>query len=341
MKALFTSDVHLSPRPRDEYRWTLFPWLATQAKSRGVRDIFILGDLTDQKDGHNNAFINRVVDELRWLAKEIDGHVELLAGNHDYSDPDAPLLRFLRSGRVRVFCGQPERMRHEDGTELLMLPHSRRPLTAWRALDWRGVSFGLLHFTFDGAIAETGFALKSTFATSDLARGSGSALLISGDVHVPQKLGPITYCGAPHPIRFGDSFKPRVLYYDGEELRSVPRTTIQKVVLNVESLDEVRDAELSHDDQAKVVYWLPRSRFGEWDRIRSSVEELATAERWLLASVELRELDAANDRAKLKATPSETLGPAQLFERFCDAKKLDKDLMCVGRKLFNGERLTP
>jgi UDP-2,3-diacylglucosamine pyrophosphatase LpxH len=57
MKAIITSDLHLTDRPQDEYRWGIFPWLVNQSKELEVENLFILGDLTDFKDKHSAKII--------------------------------------------------------------------------------------------------------------------------------------------------------------------------------------------------------------------------------------------------------------------------------------------
>lgn len=335
MKALFTSDIHLSPRPRDEYRWRIFDWLRVQALSREVRSIFLLGDLTDQKDRHTNEFINRIVDALAKLASEIDGTVDLLVGNHDYTEPSAPLLRFLNSDPVRVYF-KPELIERE-GERIWMLPHSRAPIVGWRDLDLKRGRFALCHQTFDGALVENGEVLKVGLHPGDLSgRLARNVELISGDVHVPQTLGSLVYCGSPHPIRFGDRFQPRVLYYDGNELLSIKRVAIRKVIAEVERVEDLAAYELDEEDQAKVVFALPRSRFGEWDEIRRAVEELAQEGGWLLVGVELVELDAMADKKLKEAAPVERLKPVELFERFCEANAIEKPAAELGRRLVAG-----
>jgi len=44
MSILITSDLHLTDRDRDEYRWGLFPWIAEQIDKHEVSTLLFLGD---------------------------------------------------------------------------------------------------------------------------------------------------------------------------------------------------------------------------------------------------------------------------------------------------------
>ena len=55
MLTLLTSDLHLTDRPNDAYRWDfLSKWLW------GIRfdSLVILGDLTEEKDCHSSVLVN-------------------------------------------------------------------------------------------------------------------------------------------------------------------------------------------------------------------------------------------------------------------------------------------
>lgn len=332
MKALFTSDIHLSSRPRDEYRWNIFPWLRTQALNRQVSDIFLLGDLTDLKDNHSNLFLNRIVDSLRELQSATGADLHLLKGNHDFSDPEAPLLRFLAEAPLR-FYPRPESIRTKSGARVLLLPNSRSPDSEWKKLEFSGYDFVLLHQTFDGAEAENGTKMQSALQATRFR--DIESVFISGDIHVPQRVGPVVYCGSPHPIRFGDSFQPRVLYWNGEELRSIKRVTLRKAILEVRSLAELKKTDLTEGDQVKVIFELPRSRFGEWADVRQEVERLASSLGWILASVELREAGSMTNKKLREAAPSSRVEPKELLTLFCEANKIPATVAKAGFRLIS------
>lgn len=329
MRFLFTSDIHLSARPRDEYRWSIFPWLRMNAENRSADAIFLLGDITDQKDNHGNAFINRIVDAVRDL--ETVAPVYALKGNHDYSDPAAPLLRFLPN-----FATQPMPV-EVGGARLILYPNAKfapkegewgRMLKAYPPGDY---DFALCHQTFSGAKSENGMTMTGIHADAL----EGAKFAVSGDIHVPQRVGCVRYCGAPHPIRFGDSFQPRVLFFDGEQLKSLPRTTIKKAVVQASSVEEVAAAELTEGDQVKVRLTLARSEFGGWDEVRAEIRSLAASRGWDLCGVELQEAgDTARVRLKGAAPASGQVPPQRILRAFCKANDVPAALAEVGMGLL-------
>ena len=101
---IITSDLHLTDRARDEYRWELFPWLIELVEETGSDEVLILGDLTDAKNNHSAELVNRMVKELT----NLPAHVYVLKGNHDYVDPDQPFFGFLNEIPGVRFVTHPE-----------------------------------------------------------------------------------------------------------------------------------------------------------------------------------------------------------------------------------------
>lgn len=326
---LFTSDLHLTDRPKDSYRWEIFPWLHRQAELRGLKSIFLLGDIADAKNHHSNEFINRLVDSLRGLADVCE--IYLLSGNHDSTNPEYPLLKFLNKEPLRQYI-VPESIM-VNGYKVLMVPNQKTQTSFTKILNSMKANnheFVLMHQTFRGSVSSNGSKLDG-FDPSILK--TKQTVYISGDIHVPQKIGEVTYCGSPHPVHFGDTFKPRVLVWDGKELKSVSRVTVRKEVLEIHSLDSLKKADyLTVGDQVKVIYRLPRQRFGEWEQIRSDIETIATNNKWTLSGLELKDTETEN---KVQGTaPAASRSPAQIFDSFCRHNKIDKELTDFGRSLI-------
>lgn len=330
-KFLFTSDIHLSPRPREAYRWTIFQWLRTQALSRNVDAVFILGDITDQKDGHTNAFINRIVDEVRALREAVE--VYLITGNHDYSDPKAPLLRFLEgcyhqpTGLRDVRKGKPAFDEH-----IMLLPHVRYSSSSWVGMDFKEYDLALCHQTFAGSQIENGLVLAGGVAPARI----GARVVISGDVHVPQRIEHVRYCGSPHPVRFGDSFQPRVLFWDDGKLKSINRVTMRRLVIETDDLRWLAsEADISDGDQVKLRLKLPRSRFGEWEQLRREASKVAEARNFDLCGLELLEQQDSK-RVRLRGAPTAQRKPADVFDSFCKANAVEPELTSIGKTLLQG-----
>lgn len=322
---LITGDIHLTDDPRDEYRWDIFRWLRVQGENRGATHVVILGDVTDRKDKHSAALVNRVFDELNELSDHFG--VRWLKGNHDYdADPATPFFRWCPA-----MVDQP-REEEIDGDRVLFLPHQRRwkPVQKVAGFDWV-----FLHQTFSGAIASNGYEMEGANTKLFSKRRIGAACrVISGDIHVPQKIGNITYVGAPHPITFGDSYKPRVLFWDGRKMRSIKRTTIRKATVTITCVDELMEQGFGDGDQIKVKYVLPRRDYHEWGEHKQAVREFCEAEGILLAGCAL-EKDTGRARLKLAdAREHASHTHEETFEAFCREHSVDKALKNTGRGLL-------
>lgn len=320
MGFFFTSDWHLTDKAKDAYRWEIFEWLKRQVVNRNGKAVFILGDITDAKNHHANELINRIVDELRSLSKLCPVHI--LAGNHDSSDPTSPLLRFLDEPSLK-FYSSPESLEIE-GRKILLLPNERSSLLFKQKLNEHDADkhdFVLMHQTFKGSIVSNGMEMEgfSTDFTS-----VEKTFWISGDVHVPQQVGNVIYCGAPHPVHFGDSYAPRVLFWDGKELKSIPRTTTKKKVVEVSTLDDVLKSDLAPGDHVKIVMKLSHAEYHTWEDKKIEIEKTAKKEGWLLSGFEIAPLEKS---VPLVGRPSKAVeSPRETFTRFCEVNSVPKEL---------------
>lgn len=233
MTTLVTADAHFSANPRDAYRFRfLEETLPALMAEHGAQRLLVLGDLTEQKDGHGPGLVNRIVDGFAALAESAD--VYLLKGNHDYLAEDVPFFRYMGHLPRTHWINDPEEMRLRGLGRCLFLPHTR-DLGDWA--DWvllaKKYDWYFCHQTFGGA--DLGHGHRADGAQDPRATFGKNARVVSGDVHVPQELGPVTYIGSPYTIDFGDDFEPRVLVLDREEMRSVPVPGPQKRLVTIRS----------------------------------------------------------------------------------------------------------
>ena len=150
------ADLHLTDRPRDEYRWQLFPWLARQMERKDDQTVLILGDLTDEKDRHSAKLVNMVMDALL----DLPGDVFVLQGNHDYVDHECAFFSFLSRPDVSPqlsFIAAPTYLEGllDVSETVLMLPHTNNP-GSWDELELDGVGLICTHQTYGGADAGQG-----------------------------------------------------------------------------------------------------------------------------------------------------------------------------------------
>lgn len=274
MASLITADLHFSANPRDAYRlrWGEKDLPALLRKER-VDRLIILGDLTSEKDHHGAWLTNKVVTIIRAAAQICP--VYILQGNHDASRPTNPFFEFL--GRYqRVYWIKSIIDEKLDGLGYcLFIPHQRK-LEAWQNIkqlkeEWNWV---FTHATFDGAKNEQDMPL--TGAPAGLVLGHR---VVSGDVHVPQKHGPVTYVGPPFRINFGDTYLPRVLLLTEHHMNQRNCEGPRKVLLEVdgwEMLEAAADDGLAvAGDIVKVRYEIAAQDYDKWPAIRCKIESWA------------------------------------------------------------------
>lgn len=328
MNWLLTSDIHLSDRARDSYRFGLFPWLAQQQRKHKVDATFILGDITESKDRHSSALVNRVVEELLKLTEP----VFILRGNHDGIDPNSPYFKFLNRIPGLSFVVSPTFL-HKYG--VAMIPHCRDQAALEVACQQMPANpkAVFLHQTFTGARAETGTAL-SGLDLSPVSVLKPWLGVYSGDVHVPQRQGLLTYVGAPYHVRFGDKFEPRCLLLKGGGKHDLHFDCPRKWSLTIHDADEIANNEgLTTGDQVKVTVELLREEAVEWQDYR----------RRILAACRERGLDVfgldctvkagRRERVKLK-DEAQTATKNEVFDAFCKSEGLAANIRQAGSELL-------
>lgn len=339
---LITADLHLSDRERDEYRWDLFPWIVERMEQLGASTLLILGDLTDEKDGHSARLVNRIMDSLL----TIPGHVYILKGNHDYTDEDCPFFRFLgheeygaRISFITKTTFLSENLPPGTRGTVMMLPHTLKPKTVWGHVKrLKKVRLACCHQPVVGAVTESGITMREGISSRYWSTRGYKFPVVAGDIHVPQTVGDFTYTGAPYPIKFGDEFIPRVLRFDGKSLHEIVREkVIRKLSVDIDDAENLAELELREGDQIKVRVHLPRSEFGVWEQHRARLIEIATDAGAVIHSAEIQE----ESRRKKKATSTAPKGsrcsdPSELLTAFCEERGIDPALENVAGDLIAG-----
>jgi DNA repair exonuclease SbcCD nuclease subunit len=259
---LVTADLHLNDLSRDAYRhdWmrNILPSLLRKYKAERL---IILGDLTDSKDEHNAWLTNSIVDHLSAITKICP--VVILMGNHDYVEADCPFFEFLGKIEGLTWIGIADGLRPGG----LYLPHTPNYKRDWKGLDFKGFDYIFAHQTFQGA--KVGPRKLDGIPTIIFPR---NARVISGDIHVPQSFGPVTYVGAPYTIDFGDDFNPRVLLLDNVGVRSLPSPGPQKRLVEIpNSLEHARYSHLSKGDILKVRVTIRPDQVPKWASTKDEI----------------------------------------------------------------------
>lgn len=236
MRALVIGDLHLSAKQRDAYRFDVMSRIAGLLEKRKVDYLIILGDLTEEKDYHPAPLVNDIVDIVHSFSQFCE--IIVLLGNHDYTRRDFPFFRFLRRLRRVRWINSVARI-DLGKADCLFLPHTRDYKKAWTKLPHlEEIQFVFAHNTFEGATSEHGKRL-SGIPVDFFEDGPP---VISGDIHTPQKLGPVTYVGSPYTVDFGDDFEPRALLLDWYNYRnyrieSIPLPGPQKRLIDITTKD--------------------------------------------------------------------------------------------------------
>lgn len=268
MTWLITSDLHLSDRPRDEYRFGIFQWLRKQQEKHAVTGTFILGDLTDLKDRHSAALVNRLVNELSKLHRPI----YIPKGNHDFVDPANPYFKFLNELPGIMFISDPTYIAH-DGYAFIPHQGTQKALDdACREVVSPQTRAIFLHNTFEGALSEGGTRLSGLRWPLAASNGRAARGVWSGDVHRPQRHdNGVTYVGAPYAVRFGDNFNPRVLLVNDGVETDLHFPAPRKWTISIDAIGWINEGILKPGDQVKVELVLLREDVHNWGRCKAEI----------------------------------------------------------------------
>lgn len=325
MNLLLVGDLHLTPAPRDAYRWQIFDVLKKHAK--GMDGVVLLGDLSDQKDNHGAQLVNNVCTKLCQLARVVPA-VHVLRGNHDGIDARFPYFRFVGRFPRLHFYAEPGPLVDGNGKSL-MLPHSRDPVQEWANIDWSNYDTVLAHVTVKNAVSETGAKLESVVGADYFKKRS--VAVYAGDVHVPQRIGPVTYVGAPYPIRFGDSFVPRLIKLNGSRAESIELLPVlRRHMLDIADASEM--PKLAEGDQAKVRLHLTEENLHTWTKQRAAI--VAFCRRRKVDLVDVRVVKESSGDAKPVPQRIKAKRPVDTLQEYVADRKVADKLAAVGRSLL-------
>jgi hypothetical protein len=318
-KYLVTGDIHLNDNPRDAYRHEFMSkTLPALIKKHSVVRLILLGDMTDDKDRHGAWLVNKVMEHLNNLTKLC--HITILKGNHDYLDEHNPFFEFTKY----VYVNWINRPVTEQ--QFTFLPHTNN-----HQRDWKDIKFGkyvFCHNTFAGAKAEHGRVLTG-IPTSVFRAGT---VVISGDVHVPQRLGPIIYAGAPYHINFGDDYEPRVLLLD-DKLTSIrmPGPKKRLIELDLTQYDTISWT-AAEGDILKVRAHINTKQMAGWAHIKDGIRDYGEKNGCIVHSIHpIVEYTPINDD---KHTSRRHRSDDELLRSYGKARGVDDKILQVGLRLM-------
>lgn len=328
---VIAADLHLTAKPDDEYRWKFFTWLKGVMRDKKIKEFFVLGDITDAKDRHPSALVNRLVGNLSSVSSI--SKVRIIKGNHDYVDANNPFMEFVNSIPGIEFYTTWNAV-NINGINVLFLPNAKDYNSEWAAIDFNEYDYIFIHQTIKGSVTSNGFELdggvpRNYFGTC--------AKVFAGDIHVPQDVGKITYVGSPYPIRYGDSFIGRVIVLDlvtgkTEELFF---PTIKKDVLNIRSPNDLDKYKYSKGDKVKVRLSISRSNFCKWDKLRKECLDKLNSSDIVCGGIEMREMKRVilNNQEKI-ITINLNADATSALDAFALNENIDDDTAAVGRDLL-------
>lgn len=337
---LVTGDLHLSDKPAEQYRHDFVgEHLPALLKRRDEDVLVILGDLTEQKDRHPARLVNQVVAHIAKLASIVP--VVVLCGNHDYRTTGQPFFEFLKQLPNVAWVGDVCAGEHLPNKRLakamagcLFLPHTFNYEEDWqqslRTLDKHRYVFA--HNTFTGANVGFGRNLEG-IPIEVLPK---KAKVVSGDIHVPQELGPVTYVGAPYTVDFGDDYEPRLLSdraSKGDMHSIVVATYPQKRLVEFESANKIKGRKgCNEGDIVKVR--VPVKSMANWSGVQQAIAQWADKYQVVVVRSEpIVERVRPKSKARIDAKQSDY----QVFDSFCKLQKVPKDTAKVGLEFVKSE----
>lgn len=331
-KLLVVSDLHLSNKPNDQYRWDTLCQIEEEFKSGPYEALLILGDLCTEKDRHCSQLVNEIVGFIRQMAAL--KRVYILMGNHDYIERRYPFWSFL--GLIpNVTYIQKSGVHRIDEFECYFIPHTKKFQDELTVASSCGTVFDLmlLHQTFEGSLVNKTFKLPGLPATTRFP----AQLVLSGDVHMPQIVGRVMYVGSPYPTTFGEEHTGQMLVVEkvsGEPwVSSLPLDHIRKVTIGISCLAQLADIDLHMGDHVKVQVSLRRSEFGSWLEMKQAIINWAEDKSVHLYGVTMVPVKE-RERVRLTNTPAKIVGgTTEVFDQFCNLNSHAGNLRKVGMEL--------
>jgi len=332
-KALITADLHLSANPRDSYRFNFMERVPRLLTKYGCELLLVLGDLTENKDYHGAELVNRIADYFKSYTAICP--VLITRGNHDGTDPNHPFYQFLKHIAGITWVNSPTEELGDSFGPAIYLPHTSNYKKDWAEIDFDKYRWVFAHNTFSGAQGEFGHILDGI----PLDVFPADARVISGDIHVPQKIGCVRYVGAPFCVDFGDSYDPRCLLLEGDKVSSIKLGGPQKRLVTgdvtvpkgqpvYKGVDKCKPGDI-----LKVRLTINRALAPHWPECKAAVREWGNKHGFIIDTVQpiITELNQLNkDRSTHK--PKRT--DEQLMLEYAKARGLDELTIKTGMKFI-------
>lgn len=256
--------------------------------------------------------------------------VKILVGNHDWLKQGQEFFRFLNHLPHVQYINKPTEDQDLEGPLTFYLPYSKNPMRDWSGMDFSHYEYLFMHQTMSGSISSNGQAMEG-----DEMPELNAGKVWSGDIHVPQVIGPVEYCGSPYHVHFGDKFKPRcVLIEKGGRTVDLHFETISRVVVKVSSLRELKRMTFRAGDQVKLRIELSEAEKHEWSKLRRECVNFLKDAGVVVASVELIVKRSSRRLLEGLSTGRVSHSPADELKRFVMAEELGADALDFGLNIL-------
>ena len=331
MRILLTADLHLTDKKVDEYRWDIFNQINKYIDKYNVDYLFILGDITDKWDRHSSYLVNRLTDELNYLAQKV--YIYILRGNHDCNDPQMPFFKFLNFHDHIQFIIDPTEVTLKDGTKCLFVPHSRQPDEDWFENGqpiWNDeYEYLFFHQCFLGAQTPGGFKLDGVDVSFDNFDGA----IYAGDIHTPQTVGPVTYVGSPYAIKHGDC-DGRMLLIDGNEEVELETDFPSKHSIKINNPTEMKPMEFRPGDSLKVTLELYGADRLEWRQHKQEIIDWAEEKQVKLAECEVVVVSQEAEAEQQQVDDTVIESEQEIYQQFCSQRDIPDYVKEIGEQLL-------
>jgi hypothetical protein len=338
---LLTCDLHLTDSLVEAYRWDVFKFIKEACKKYNVNHIFILGDTTDRVDRHSGELLNKFARALSNLHDETGAQIWITQGNHDRQIKGTPYWEILNKlGTAVQYITEPINFGYQN---VLILPFSTNPLEEWKNFDLATYNAILMHQTVAGSLVEGDYKLEVD--SNPMPSLSDKVVAYSGDVHRPQTVGRITYIGAPHPVKYSESWPNRFIIIKDSKWKEPISEWIRPVHRDIYDLDRDCDDRvllgLQKGDQIRIRYHLTAKDLTEWPVKEEYWKKWCSKKGIYLASLEAilsDDITTDTDTKEEKASTLELLNPEEALKLYASEEKLSEDVINVGLELMKEAR---
>ena len=322
---LLATDFHLDDNPDNDYRWAVWEHILQAVIQYRIETVFILGDWVDRKDRFPARFINRLFDEVYRICNR--ARLVVLRGNHDTAMTPPSYFDFAATA-IQGF----EYVSHPRPffSHLLLLPFTARPKTDWADLNLADYKAAFMHATVTGAVVENGIIMEN----SNFPILPRTVKFYSGDVHVPQTVRNVVYVGAPHPIKFGDSFPCRMVVLDNDYniIMEIPLSPPRKLMADIRSIDALSGLTVRHGDQIKIRFNCPPEGIEHWGETEQQIIAWAREKGVTVAGTEV----IVGVRTPGSLDAEET--PEAILRGFAAREGISEELLLTGVNLLEAVR---